>query len=101
VYHASLAFDPLLALMLPCCGEGHRLAAKDTSESRPRRKGGVQLATSIGGYVGFCILAGAVVGVLLDKVIHTGPLFLIAGVVIGFIVSFYLVYRLAMGELGD
>jgi F0F1-type ATP synthase assembly protein I len=53
----------------------------------------------IGGYVALCILAGLVVGLLLDHFLGTGPLFLIAGVVIGFVASFYLTYTLAMTEL--
>ena len=30
-----------------------------------------------------------------------GPFFLIVGVLLGFIVSFFLTYKLAMGELAD
>jgi F0F1-type ATP synthase assembly protein I len=59
------------------------------------------LVGTIGGYVALCILVGLAVGYLLDRLLHTAPLFLIAGVVLGFIVSFYLVYRLAMAELLD
>ncbi|GAC1404294.1 MAG: hypothetical protein NVSMB52_18120 [Chloroflexota bacterium] len=68
-------------------------------ERRPR--GGVALAGTMGGYVALCILVGLGLGLALDHVVHTAPLFLIAGVVVGFIVSFYLVYRLAMGEMGE
>jgi F0F1-type ATP synthase assembly protein I len=55
----------------------------------------------IGGYVALCILAGFGLGLLFDRALHTSPLFLISGVVLGFIVSFFLIYRLAMGALGD
>jgi F0F1-type ATP synthase assembly protein I len=53
----------------------------------------------MGGYVVVCILVGLGAGLLLDHLLKTGPVFLIAGVVIGFVLSFYLMYRLAMGEL--
>lgn len=65
------------------------------------RKGGVGLVGTIGGYVALCILGGLVIGWLLDRVVHTSPVFLIVGVVLGFVVSFYAVYRVAMGELGE
>lgn len=74
----------------------------DTSSNRNRnRRSGLELAGTIGGYVALCILAGFGVGFVLDRVLHTAPLFLIAGVVTGFIVSFFLIYKLAMGELLD
>ena len=53
------------------------------------------------GYVVLCLLAGLGIGLLLDRLLKTMPLFLIAGAVIGFIVSFYCIYRVAMSELGD
>jgi ATP synthase protein I len=59
------------------------------------------LVGTIGGYVALCILVGLGVGWLLDRLLGTAPLFLIAGVVVGFGLSFYLVYRLAMGELAQ
>lgn len=70
-----------------------------TPESDRRRKGGFALVGTIGGYVALCILVGLGLGLLLDSFLHTTPLFLIAGVVIGFVVSFFLIYRLAMREL--
>lgn len=70
---------------------------------RPERRqaGGFALIGTIGGYVALCILVGLGIGYLLDRVLHTAPLFLISGVVLGFVVSFVLVYKLAMRELGD
>jgi F0F1-type ATP synthase assembly protein I len=59
------------------------------------------LAGTIGGYVALSILVGLGVGLLLDKFLHTAPTFLIVGVLIGFLVSFFLTYKLAMGELAD
>jgi ATP synthase protein I len=72
---------------------------ESTSKRRPR--GGFALAGTIGGYVALCILIGLALGIVLDRVLHTAPLFLIAGVVLGFIASFYLVYKLAMGALEE
>jgi ATP synthase protein I len=70
-------------------------------ESKRRPRGGVALAGSIGGYVAVSILGGLLLGWFLDRLLKTGPLFLIAGVVLGFVLSFYLVYRIAMGELAE
>ncbi|HZU13218.1 MAG TPA: AtpZ/AtpI family protein [Chloroflexota bacterium] len=67
---------------------------------RPQRSG-LALAGAIGGYVLLCIVLGLGLGLLLDKVLRTGPIFLIVGVLAGFGASFYLTYRLAMGELGE
>lgn len=69
--------------------------------SNNRKRSGIALAGTIGGYVVLCILVGLVGGLLLDKLLHTAPAFLIVGVLLGFGVSFYLTYRLAMGELTD
>jgi F0F1-type ATP synthase assembly protein I len=72
-----------------------------SSSSGNQGKSGLALAGTIGGYVAVCIAAGLGLGLLLDSLLHAGPVFLIAGVVLGFIVSFYLTYKLAMGELGE
>ncbi len=70
-----------------------------TPKRRPR--GGFALVGTIGGYFALCILMGLGLGLTLDRIVHTTPLFLISGVVLGFIIGFYLVYKLAMGELGE
>ena len=77
------------------------MSPRSSTESERRHRSGLALAGTIGGYVALCILAGLALGFLLDKVLHTGPTFLIVGVLVGFVASFYLTYRLAMGELGD
>jgi len=59
------------------------------------------LAGAIGGNVVACLVIGLIVGVVLDRLLHTSPLFLICGVVLGFAASFFLTYRLAMREMGD
>lgn len=59
------------------------------------------LAGTIGGYVALSILVGLGAGYVLDRLLHTAPLFLIVGVLLGFLTSFYLTYRIATGELGE
>lgn len=71
------------------------------SPPRGRKLSGFALAGTIGGYVALCILIGLALGYVLDRVLHTAPLFLIAGVVLGFGASFYLAYKLAMGALDE
>lgn len=75
--------------------------SRQSSRSGSQGKSGLALAGTIGGYVAVCIAAGLGLGILADYLLHTGPIFLIAGVVLGFVVSFYLTYKLAMGELGE
>lgn len=77
------------------------MSPQQTSKPERRPRGGVGLVGMIGGSVALCILVGLGLGLLLDRVTHKAPLFLIAGVVLGFIASFYLAYRVAMGELGE
>jgi F0F1-type ATP synthase assembly protein I len=86
--------------MLDWRGED-RFVPPQSQSSERRRRGGVALLGVIGGYVGLCIGLGVGIGWLLDVFLHTTPLFLIAGVLIGFGLSFFLIYRLAMGELLD
>jgi F0F1-type ATP synthase assembly protein I len=82
-------------------GEGRRLSPQTSPDPERRQRSGLALAGTIGGYVAFCILAGLGLGVAVDHVAHTAPLFLISGVVVGFLLSFVLMYKLAMRELGD
>ena len=78
-----------------------RFVPPQKHRSERRRRGGVALLGVIGGYVGLCIGLGVGIGWLLDTVLHTTPLFLLIGVLVGFGLSFFLIYRLAMGELLD
>lgn len=50
---------------------------------------GGQITVLLVGPVVFCLL----LGLWLDNVFHTGPLFIIAGVIIGFIGSIFNVFR--------
>lgn len=77
------------------------MSPRTQTSSERRRRGGVALVGIIGSYVALCIAVGLGLGWVLDRVLGTSPLFLIAGVVIGFSFSFYLIYRLAVGELAD
>lgn len=77
------------------------MSARKSTEPPRNTTSGLALAGTIGGYVALCLLAGLGLGLLLDHFLHTGPLFLIAGVVVGFAASFFFTYRLAMGQLGD
>jgi F0F1-type ATP synthase assembly protein I len=86
--------------MVECFGEGRRLSPQTSPRPGPQRSG-LALAGTIGGYAALCLLVGLGVGYEIDRVTHTAPLFLISGVVLGFVVSFVLIYRLAMRELGD
>jgi F0F1-type ATP synthase assembly protein I len=75
--------------------------APQPSSPERRQRGGLALAGTIGGYFALCILLGLGIGYEVDRVAGTAPLFLISGVVLGFVISFVLVYKLAMRELGD
>lgn len=77
------------------------MSPQDPAQIRRRPRGGVALLGIIGGYVTLCIVAGLGLGLLADRILGTAPLFLIAGVVVGFVTSFYFMYRVAMGEMAD
>lgn len=66
-----------------------------------RQRSGLILVGTIGGYVALSILAGLGLGYAIDRIARTAPLFLISGVVLGFVVSFVVVYKLAMRELEE
>jgi F0F1-type ATP synthase assembly protein I len=77
------------------------LSPRTSTDSSGRRRGGIALVGTIGGYVALCLLAGLGLGLLADRLLGTGPLFLITGAVVGFVASFYVTYRVAMGELAE
>jgi F0F1-type ATP synthase assembly protein I len=72
-----------------------------TPPDREHGRSGLALAGTIGGYVIACLVVGLVAGLLLDRALHSAPLFLICGVVVGFAAGFFLTYKLAMREMGD
>jgi len=53
----------------------------------------------MGWYVGFCIVAGVVGGLWLDKKLHTTPLMVMVGLLLGLIVAFYGVYKMILPNI--
>lgn len=50
----------------------------------------------MGWFVGASILLGVLGGLWLDSKLNTGPLFIIAGLMLGVIIAFYGVYRMLL-----
>lgn len=48
----------------------------------------------LGWYVGFCIVGGIAVGVILDMKIGTGPVLTITGLILGVILAFFGLYKM-------
>lgn len=55
--------------------------------------------TGLGWYIATCIVVGVVGGVVLDKLIHTSPLFTLLGTVVGSVVAFWGVYKMILPVL--
>ena len=55
----------------------------------------------IGWYVAFCIVAGILGGLWLDKKLETTPLFILIGVVLGTVLAFYGIYRMVLPLVRD
>lgn len=55
----------------------------------------------IGWYVAFCIVAGILGGLWLDKKLETTPLFTLIGVVLGTVLAFYGIYRMVLPLVRD
>jgi F0F1-type ATP synthase assembly protein I len=55
--------------------------------------------TGLGWYIAFCVVAGIVVGILLDKATGLSPLFAIIGVILGSIIAFWGVYKMILPVL--
>lgn len=55
----------------------------------------------IGAYSALFIIGGLVAGLLLDRALHTGPLFLLIGVLGGFGATMFKIIRVAMKELSE
>ena len=52
--------------------------------------------TGVGFYIGISIVLGVVIGLWLDNKLDTGPVFMIAGLILGVIVAGYGVYRMLL-----
>ena len=48
----------------------------------------------LGWYVGFCIVGGIAVGVILDAEMGTGPVLTIVGLISGILLAFFGLYRM-------
>ncbi len=60
---------------------------------------GVMIAlrlVGLGWYIATCILIGVVVGVWVDGILGTTPLFILIGLALGLLSSFYGVYRIVL-----
>jgi F0F1-type ATP synthase assembly protein I len=53
----------------------------------------------VGWYIGLCILLGVMGGLWLDGRLGTGPLFVIAGLIIGLALAGYGVYRMLLPSM--
>ena len=48
----------------------------------------------LGWYVGFCIVGGIAVGVILDVKMGTGPVLTVVGLILGILLAFFGLYRM-------
>ncbi len=48
----------------------------------------------LGWYVGFCIVGGIALGVILDEEMGTGPVLTVVGLISGIILAFFGLYRM-------
>ena len=55
--------------------------------------------TGLGWYVAFCIVAGILIGIGLDRVAGTSPWLLLVGVVLGSVAAFWGVYKMILPVL--
>lgn len=55
--------------------------------------------TGMGWYVGICIMLGVLGGLWLDNKLHTTPIMVIIGLLLGIIVAFYGVYRMILPNI--
>ena len=55
--------------------------------------------TGLGWYIAFCVVAGIVLGILLDKATGLSPLFAITGVILASVLAFWGVYKMILPVL--
>jgi len=55
----------------------------------------------MGWYVGVCIVLGVVGGLWLDRKLHTTPLLVIVGLLLGIIVAVYGVYKMILPNINN
>ena len=65
---------------------------------------GVMIAlrlVGLGWYIATCILIGVVVGVWVDGILGTAPIFILIGLALGLLSAFYGLYRIVLKTLAD
>ena len=55
--------------------------------------------TGLGWYIAFCVVAGIVLGIVLDRLTGLSPLFAIIGVILGSVLAFWGVYKMILPVL--
>jgi len=55
----------------------------------------------LGWYIGVCIVLGILGGLWLDDRLHTTPIMLIIGLLLGIFIAFFGVYRMVLPNLND
>ena len=55
--------------------------------------------TGLGWYIAFCVVAGIVLGIVLDRLTGLSPLFAIIGVILGSALAFWGVYKMILPVL--
>ena len=65
------------------------------------RRGAALRLIGVGFFIGGSIFLGVVVGLWLDSRLNTGPILVIAGLILGIIVAFYGVYRMLLPFLSN
>ena len=55
----------------------------------------------MGWYVGICIVLGVLGGRWLDNKLHTGPMLVIVGLLLGIIVAFYGLYKMILPNINQ
>ena len=55
--------------------------------------------TGLGWYIAFCVVAGIVLGIVVDRFTGLSPLFAIIGVVLGSVLAFWGVYKMILPVL--
>lgn len=77
------------------------MAPGNRSSSERRRRGGIGLIGEIGAFSAICIVGGVVAGLLIDRALHIGPVFLLLGVLGGFGAAMFKIIRLGMEDFDE
>jgi ATP synthase protein I len=55
----------------------------------------------VGFYIAFCIVAGILGGLWIDGRFHTGPIFLLIGLVLGLVSAFWGLYQMLLPMINE